>query len=77
MAEGLTATGATSAASPQVRARLRASCATRRSGGDRGLLARRRDTGAARTWSEHRDINEVMLATSLAPEGFLERAPPR
>jgi hypothetical protein len=25
----------------------------------------------AATWSEHRDINEVMLATSLAPEGFL------
>lgn len=24
-----------------------------------------------RTWHEHRDINEVMLATSLAPEGFL------
>ncbi len=24
------------------------------------------------TWSEHRDINEVMLATSLAPDGFLE-----
>lgn len=24
------------------------------------------------TWTEHRDINEVMLATSLAPEGFLE-----
>lgn len=23
------------------------------------------------TWSEHRDINEVMLATSLAPDGFL------
>lgn len=23
------------------------------------------------TWSEHRDINEVMLATSLAPAGFL------
>jgi hypothetical protein len=22
------------------------------------------------TWSEHRDINEVMLATALAPEGF-------
>jgi len=22
-------------------------------------------------WTEHRDINEVMLATSLAPEGFL------
>jgi len=25
----------------------------------------------APTWEEHRDINEVMLATSLAPEGFL------
>jgi hypothetical protein len=24
-----------------------------------------------RTWSDHRDINEVMLATSLAPQGFL------
>ena len=26
---------------------------------------------SADTWSEHRDINEVMLATRLAPEGFL------
>ena len=25
----------------------------------------------ASTWSEHHDINEVMLATSLAPDGFL------
>jgi hypothetical protein len=25
----------------------------------------------ATTWEEHRDINEVMLATSLAPDGFL------
>ena len=24
-----------------------------------------------RTWAEHRDINDVMLATSLAPRGFL------
>ena len=24
-----------------------------------------------RSWSEHRDINEVMLATSLVPDGFL------
>ncbi len=24
-----------------------------------------------RTWSEHQDINDVMLATSLVPEGFL------
>jgi hypothetical protein len=27
------------------------------------------------TWSEHRDINEVMLATSLVPEGFLMLGP--
>jgi len=26
----------------------------------------------ARTWREHRDINEVMLATCLVPEGVLE-----
>jgi hypothetical protein len=30
----------------------------------------------ARTWAEHRDINEVMLATSLVPEGFLVLSPP-
>lgn len=28
-----------------------------------------------RTWSEHRDINEVMLATALCPDGYLD-APP-
>ena len=28
-----------------------------------------------RTWTEHRDINEVMLATSLAPEGCLVLPP--
>jgi hypothetical protein len=28
------------------------------------------------TWSEHRDINEVMLATSLTPEGFIVLPPP-
>jgi hypothetical protein len=27
------------------------------------------------TWSEHRDINEVMLATRLAPAGFLVLRP--
>lgn len=32
---------------------------------------------ASGTWSEHRDINEVMLATSLAPEGFLVLEPPK
>jgi hypothetical protein len=30
----------------------------------------------ARSWAEHRDINEVMLATSLAPAGCLELPPP-
>ena len=29
----------------------------------------------AATWIEHRDINEVMLATSLAPDGFLVLLP--
>jgi hypothetical protein len=28
-----------------------------------------------RGWREHRDINEVMLATSLAPDGWLGPAP--
>lgn len=28
------------------------------------------------TWAEHRDINEVMLATALVPEGFLVLSPP-
>ncbi len=27
---------------------------------------------ASRIWQEHRDINEVMLATSLVPQGYLE-----
>jgi hypothetical protein len=31
------------------------------------------DHQRATTWSEHRDINEVMLATSLVPVGFLHR----
>ena len=29
----------------------------------------------ARTWVEHRDINEVMLATSLLPEAYLKLSP--
>jgi len=28
------------------------------------------------SWAEHRDINEVMLATGLAPDGFLTVLPP-
>jgi hypothetical protein len=31
----------------------------------------------AASWLEHRDINEVMLATALAPDGYLELPPPR
>jgi hypothetical protein len=27
------------------------------------------------TWRAHQDINDVMLATALAPEGFLVRRP--
>lgn len=30
----------------------------------------------ARSWTGHRDINEVMLATSLAPDGWLVLRPP-
>jgi hypothetical protein len=30
----------------------------------------------AATWTAHRDISEVMLATSLVPEGFLALRPP-
>ncbi len=30
-----------------------------------------------KTWLEHQDINEVMLATSLIPDGFLELQPTR
>jgi hypothetical protein len=32
---------------------------------------------STRTWAEHRDINEVMLATCLAPDGFLVLTPPK
>jgi hypothetical protein len=31
----------------------------------------------ARSWTDHRDINEVMLASSLLPEGYLELASAR
>ena len=32
---------------------------------------------AATSWQEHGDINDVMLATCLVPDGFLERALPQ
>ncbi len=31
-------------------------------------ISHREDAG----WAEHRDINDVMLATSLLPRGYLE-----
>lgn len=34
------------------------------------------DNRTAATWTAHRDINDVMLATALAPEGFLVLEPP-
>jgi len=30
------------------------------------------DHQSAKTWQEHADINNVMLATSLAPDGYLK-----
>lgn len=33
----------------------------------------RNDHQHCRTWTEHQDINEVMLAVSLSPEGFIGR----
>jgi hypothetical protein len=41
---------------------------------DKGKLApAHRETSL---WAEHRDINDVMLATSLMPEGFLRAGAP-
>ena len=36
----------------------------------------RDESRRARTWTEHPDINQVMLATSLVPEGYLTLIPP-
>jgi hypothetical protein len=64
------------AASPEVRARLQALMRYAPLGEE--IVSFWRDAGhrRSRTWSEHRDINDVMLATSLAPEGFLVLLPP-
>ena len=37
----------------------------------------RDESRRTRTWTEHRDINQVMLATALVPEGHLVVVPPR
>jgi hypothetical protein len=60
-----------SSMSPEVRARLQALMQYAPLG--KTIESFWRDPGhrGSRTWSEHRDINDVMLATSLAPEGCL------
>lgn len=37
----------------------------------------REEHRSVRSWRDHEDINDVMLAATLAPEGFLARAPKR
>jgi hypothetical protein len=67
---------ARASASPGVSARLHALMPYVAIGEE--LVAFWRDPAQRRagSWSEHRDINEVMLATSLAPQGFLALAAP-
>ncbi len=57
--------------SPEVRARLQALIDYVPIGDEIESFWRDPGHRSARTWSEHRDINEVMLATRLAPDGFL------
>ena len=77
LGKALDGTSPQSAASPQVRARLEGLRRYTALGAAIEAFWRDAANRSSPTWSEHRDINEVMLATSLAPEGFLERAPPR
>jgi hypothetical protein len=57
--------------SPQVRARLQALMQYSAIGTAIESYWRAAEHRQGRVWSEHRDINEVMLATSLVPDGFL------
>jgi len=59
------------ATSPAVRVRLEALARLAPLGEAIESFWRAPEHQRVRSWSEHRDINEVMLATSLAPEGFL------
>jgi hypothetical protein len=60
-----------SSMSPEVRARLQALMQYAPLGKTIESFWRDSRHRGSRTWSEHRDINDVMLATSLAPEGCL------
>jgi len=57
--------------SPEVRARLQALTHYVPIGKAIESFWRAAEHRQTRAWSDHRDINEVMLATSLAPDGFL------
>lgn len=61
--------------SPEARARLQALMHYAPVGKEIESFWRAAEHRQTHTWSEHRDINEVMLATSLAPDGFLALLP--
>ena len=58
-------------ASPELRTRLRSLAPQVALGPLLTAFWRNPDERDPRTWSAHRDINEVMLATALLPEGYL------
>ncbi len=63
------------AASPQLRAKLEALMQYLPLRDEIENFWRDPEQQSASTWTEHLDINEVMLATSLAPDGYLELLP--
>jgi hypothetical protein len=68
--------GERASAAPGVRARVRALMRYAALGDEIDSFWRETRHRHTDSWSEHRDINQVMLATSLAPEGFLVLPPP-
>ena len=63
------------ATSPRVRAQLQALMQYLPLRDEIEAFWRNPEQQRATTWTEHQDINEVMLATSLAPDGFLVLLP--
>jgi len=63
------------ATSPRVRAQLQALMQYLPLRDEIEAIWRDPEPQRAATWTEHQDINEVMLATSLAPDGFLVLLP--
>ncbi len=64
------------ATSPQLRAQLQALMQYLPLRDEIEAFWRNPEQQRAATWTEHQDINEVMLATSLAPNGLLVLLPP-